>query len=88
MEHRQRDSLDIYAKFFQAAASWLKPGGRLIMNVGRTKKWNMADELMPHAQEWFRLVHAFDESVAGRESFGISDQGSTSTHQYLFFTLR
>lgn len=88
LEHQQRDSLDIYSKFFAVAASWLKPDGRLIMHVGQNKKWNMADELIPRAQEWFRLVHAFDESVAGRESFGISDQGSTSTHQYLFFTLR
>lgn len=88
IEHQQRDSLDIYSKFFAVAASWLKPGGRLIMHVGRNKKWDMADELIPRAQDWFELVHAFDESVAGRETFGISDQGSTSSHQYLFFALR
>ena len=88
MEHQQRNSLDIYSKFFAVAASWLKPDGRLIMHVGQNKKWNMAEELIPRAQEWFKLVHAFDESVIGRESFGVSDQGSTSSHQYLFFTLR
>lgn len=88
MEHQQRNSLDIYSKFFAVAASWLKPDGRLIMHVGQNKKWNMAEELIPRAQEWFKLVHAFDESVVGRESFGVSDQGSTSSHQYLFFTLR
>jgi DNA modification methylase len=88
LEHQQRVTLDIYSKFFASASTWLKPGGRMIMHVGRNKKWNMAKELAPRADDWFELVHSFDECVVGRESFGISDQGSTSSHQYLFFVAR
>ena len=84
LEYRQRDSLAVYRDFFAAAHRWLKPGGRLIMHVGRNGRWNMAEELGPMAAEWFDVVHAFDESVVGREKFGIRDQGGTKSHQYLF----
>jgi len=84
LEHRQRDSLDVYRDFFAAAHRWLKPRGRLIMHVGRTDRWNMARELDSLARDWFDVVHTFDESVVGREKFGISDQGGTKSHQYLF----
>jgi hypothetical protein len=85
LEHRQKDELGIYADLFRRCAHWLKPDGRLIMHVGKNGKWNMADELIPRAAEWFDLVHRFDESVVGGEKFGIRDQGATTSHQYLVF---
>jgi hypothetical protein len=85
LEHRQKDELGIYTDFFERCAHWLKPSGRLVMHVGKNGKWNMADELIPRAAEWFDLVHRFDESVVGREKFGIRDQGATTSHQYLVF---
>lgn len=85
LEHKQRKSLDIYHNFFSACARWLRSDGRLVMHVGRTETINMANELIKRAGKNFELVHSFDEDVAGREKFGICDQGATTTHQYLFF---
>jgi DNA modification methylase len=84
IEHRQLASFAVYRDFFAACHRWLKPGGRLIMHVGRNGKWDMAAELEPIARDWFDVVHSFDESVVGREKFGIRDQGGTKSHQYLF----
>jgi hypothetical protein len=85
LEHKQRKSLDIYHDFFDACARWLRTDGRLVMHVGRTATVNMAEELIKRSGKRFELVHSFDENVAGREKFGIRDQGATTTHQYLFF---
>ncbi|MYC85192.1 MAG: DNA methylase [Acidimicrobiia bacterium] len=84
IEYRQRTSLDVYSEFFAACHRWLRPDGRLIMHVGRNGKWDMATELGPMARKWFDVVYSFDESVVGREKFGIRDQGGTRSHQYLF----
>ena len=84
IEYRQRASLDVYREFFAACHRWLRPNGRLIIHVGRNGKWDMAAELGPMAQDWFKVVYSFDESVVGREKFGIRDQGGTRSHQYLF----
>ena len=84
LEERQRNGMSIYSDFFRNAAKWLRPGGRLIMHVGRTRQVNMVDELIPRCLEWFSVHAAFDEDVIGREKFGIRDQGATTAHQYLF----
>lgn len=84
LERQQRKSLDIYLTFFQRCADWLRPDGRLIMHLGRSAKCNMADELLRRAGGLFNLVYSLDEDVAGREKFGLRDQGATTAHQYLF----
>ncbi len=84
LEYQQRESLDVYNEFFRSSALWLKPKGRLIMHVGRTRKLNMAQELIQRCTPLFEVVHWFDEDVVGREKFGIRDQGATLSHQYLF----
>jgi hypothetical protein len=88
LEHRQRASLDVYRDFFACCFRWLRPGGRLILHVGRTAACDMANELLPRALDWFAPVHMVDEDVAGREKFGIRDQGATTAHQYLFLDPR
>ncbi len=85
LEYQQRKSMDVYLSFFESCAKWLRPGGRLIMHVGKTASCNMAKELAQRSGNQFELLHSFDEEVIGREKFGISDQGSTKSHQYLFF---
>lgn len=88
LERQQRDSLDVYYAFFERCAQWLRPGGRLIMHLGRSSKCNMGEELARRAEGHFEQVHLFDESVAGREKFGVRDQGATTAHQYLFLLRR
>jgi DNA modification methylase len=85
LEYQQKKSLDIYFKFFEDCAKWLKPQGKLIMHVGKTKSCNMAEELIKRSHQYFQLIYSFDEDVVGREKFGIKDQGATQSHQYLFF---
>ncbi len=88
LERQQRDSLDVYHKFFDQCIKWLRPGGRLIMHLGRTPNCNMGEELSSRANDKFELIHLFDESVTGREKFGVRDQGATTAHQYLFLRRR
>lgn len=88
IEHQQVRSMDIYQTFFSRAAGWLRSGGRLILHVGRTAKIDMAKELINRVSHDFKLVHAFEENVSGREKFGVRDQGATTSHQYLFLQRR
>jgi hypothetical protein len=88
LERQQRDSLDVYFTFFEQCAQWLRPGGRLIMHVGRSSKCDMGEELARRAVSQFEHVHLCDESVSGREKFGVRDQGATTAHQYLFLCRR
>ena len=84
LERQQKQSLDIYEIFFKKCKNWLRADGRLIMHVGKTSKCDMGRELSHIASQWFDCVYSFDENVAGREKFGIRDQGATTSHQYLF----
>lgn len=84
LEEKQKKNLDIYTDFFSKAHKWLKPNGKLILHLGKTKKFNMAEELAELCQPYFEVIHAFDEDVAGAEKFGLKDQGATFAHQYLF----
>jgi DNA modification methylase len=85
VEYQQLRSMDVYRHFFTCAANWLRPEGRLIIHAGRNARTNMAEKLIERAGGDFQLVYSFDEDVAGREKFGVRDQGATTSHQYLFF---
>lgn len=86
IEHRQRTSFDVYSDFFEKSHQWLKPGGLVIMHLGKTTRHNMAEELIARCANYFRVAHVFDECVAKCEKFGLKDQGATRAHQYLFLT--
>lgn len=88
LETQQKKSMDVYQTFFEKSAEWLRPGGRLIMHLGRVKGFDMCAEIRQQISSLFTLVHAFDECVSGREKFGITDQGATDVHQYLFLERR
>ncbi len=84
LEEQQKKGLWVYSEFFDSAHRWLRPGGRLVLHLGRTSKINMSQELQELANKRFEFVYAFDESVEGAEKFGIRDQGATKSHQFLF----
>lgn len=84
LEEKQKKNLEIYSNFFEHAHTWLKPNGKLILHLGKTKKFDMAKELAVLSSPYFDVIHMFDEDVAGSEKFGIRDQGATVAHQYLF----
>lgn len=84
LEERQKRTMDVYRTFFENAARWLVPQGRLIMHLGKTSSINMRELLTELAAPEFDVVFGFDESVEGKEKFGIRDQGATKFHQFLF----
>jgi len=88
VEHRQKQSFDVYSAFFEKCSQWLKPEGIVIMHLGKTKKHDMAKELISRCGDRFEVAYHFDEDVVGREKFGLKDQGATKAHQYLFLAKR
>jgi hypothetical protein len=88
LETQQKRSMDVYVSFLDKCAEWLKPGGKLIMHLGRVKGFDMSAEIQARLTPDFELIHAADECVSGAEKFGLSDQGATDSHQYLFLAKR
>lgn len=88
LETQQKRSMEVYVTFFAKCAEWLKPGGKLIMHLGRVKGFDMSEEIQRRVTSDFEVIYAADECVSGAEKFGISDQGATDTHQYLFLAKR
>lgn len=88
LETQQKKSFAVYREFFSACHRWLKPGGTVILHLGRTAKVSMTEQLVPLASDAFEVVYAGEECVGGREKFGIRDQGATKVHEYLFLTAR
>jgi len=84
LETKQIKSFDVYNMFFQVCDILLKNNGSIIMHLGFSKKANMAEKLIPYASKYFRIVGYFNENVDNSENFGISDQGTVKSHQYLF----
>jgi len=83
LDERQKTSFGAYEPVFRQARERLKPGGLLVLHLGKSRKCDMAAELAEVASCWFRVVDHFDESVAHCESHGLRDKGTVSAHQYL-----
>lgn len=88
LEGQQKKDINIYDKFFKMAYNVLKPNGKIILHLGKTEKYDMADLLSSIAQKYFVEVCRGDESVKNIEKHGIKDKGGTTHHQYLFLLKR
>ena len=88
IETQQVKSFSVYENFFETCNSLLKNHGTLIMHLGFSKKANMAKSLIPYAEKYFEIIGYFNEKVSNNETFGISDQGTVKSHQYLFMINR
>lgn len=84
LDQKQRKNFDVYASFFQMCYDILKPKGKVILHLGKTKKVDMAEELSKRASPYFMEVYRGTENVQEIEKHGIKDKGSTVEHQYLF----
>lgn len=84
LDSRQRKDFSVYRSFFAVCSRVLKPGGRVVLHLGKTKRYDMAAELAPHASEWFETAYIGEENVQELEKHGIKDKGGTIRHQYLF----
>lgn len=84
LDQKQKKNFDIYISFFKMCHKILKPNGKVILHLGKTKKVDMAEELSKRASLYFDEVYRGTENVEEIEKHGIKDKGSTIEHQYLF----
>lgn len=84
LDQKQKDNFDVYHSFFEMCSSVLKPNGKVILHLGKTKKVDMAEELSKRATKFFIEIYRGSENVQLIEKHGIKDKGSTIEHQYLF----
>ena len=83
LDERQKASFTIYENIFRQARERLKENGVVVFHLGKSKKCDMAQELVRVASPWFEALEVFEESVAHCESHGIRDKGTVKKHQYL-----
>ena len=83
IDERQKECFEVYRPFFRQARERLKPGGMLVLHLGKSRKCNMADHFKQISRRWFNTIDFFEESVAHCESHGIVDKGTVNRHQFL-----
>jgi tRNA G10 N-methylase Trm11 len=83
IDERQKQSFDVYIPVLRQARERLKPGGVVVLHLGKSEKCDMATELLRLGKRWFKSYERFDESVDHCESHGIRDKGTVTSHQYL-----
>lgn len=83
VDERQKSGFEIYEPMFRQARERMKPGGLLVMHLGKSRKCDMAAVLGHVARHWFRVADCFTESVEHCESHGIRDKGTVTSHQFL-----
>lgn len=81
---QKRDFGLAYRRFFEAMHEVLAPGCLLVMHVGATRGFDMAEHLLPLLEPEFSLLHEGAEHLDAPESHGLSDKGSTVRHHFLF----
>ena len=84
IDDKQNKDMSLYVDFFEMCNRVLKPKGKVILHLGRTKKIDMAEELSKLSSQYFLEIYRGEEDVSSVEKHGIKDKGSTITHQYLF----
>lgn len=83
IEERQKKSFDCYDSILLQSKARLKTNGVLVFHLGKSKKCDMAEQIIKRAKQYFPHCELFDEAVSDCENFGIKDKGSTTIHQYL-----
>jgi len=83
VEEKQKKSFDVYSNIFRQGRERLKTGGVFVFHLGKSKKCDMAQEIIKESKRYFRKYDLFDESVSHCQSHGIRDKGSVTSHQYL-----
>lgn len=88
LEGQQKKDLDIYKYFFTICKDVLKSNGKLILHLGKSKKVDMAEELIARIPAELTYVYHGSEKVEMLEKHGIRDKGTTIEHQFLFLIRR
>ena len=83
VDERQKQGFAIYEPIFRQARERLRSDGVLVLHLGKSRKCDMARELVKVAVRWFRVADIFNETVTHCESHGIRDKGTVTAHQFL-----
>lgn len=86
LDFRQKQTMRAYEDILRQSRERLKPGGVLVLHLGKSSKADMALELSKTAKTWFRVCDVFEESVTHVESHGQSDKGRVTGHQLMVLT--
>jgi len=83
VDERQKRGFEIYQPVFRQARERLRPGGVMVLHLGKSKKCDMATQLAGIAARWFRVVAVYAEQVGHCEWHGIRDKGTVTAHPFL-----
>lgn len=83
VDERQKQNFDVYVPIFKQAKERLKSGGVLVFHLGKSRKCDMGEILKHEGLKWFSHSELFVENVEHCATFGISDIGTVTDHQYL-----
>lgn len=83
VDERQKSGFEVYLPVFRQARERLKKDAVCLFHVGKSRKCDMAEEIVRIARPWFRNVEVFSESVRHCESHGIRDKGTVVEHTYV-----
>lgn len=84
IDKNQHKDFSIYRSFFEMCYKVLKPNGKVILHLGKSNKYDMAQELSAYTKPYFKEVYRGSEGVSKIEKHGIKDKGITTDHQFLF----
>lgn len=84
IESKQNIDFSIYKDFFNMCNSVLKSSGSIILHLGKSKNFDMGEEIIQYIPNNFELIHLGLEDTSKIERHGIRDKGSTTHHQFLF----
>ena len=84
LESKQKKDISIYEDIFREFHKVLKSNGKVIMHLGKTDKFDMAKEILPYCEKYFKLLYIGEENVEEVQKHGIKDKGSTNVHQFMF----
>jgi hypothetical protein len=88
LEQRQARDFSVYEGVFASLRASMRADGLAVWHLGRSRKFDMAREMISLADPWFTVEGTFEEDVSGCQSHGISDQGATHTHQFVLMRSR
>jgi DNA modification methylase len=83
IDEKQKDSFACYESIIRQSKERLNINGVVVFHLGKSKKCDMAEQILAIGKYWFNRHEMFNESVKHCESHGIRDKGTVTDHQYL-----
>lgn len=85
LEEMQAKDISVYRRIFGKFFEFLRPNGLCVLHLGVTRGRDMGLEIAPFAEEvGFKRLALLYEDVTRCESHGLTDQGRTIRHAFLF----